>query len=95
MPVVKEALALKDYTYYCFTQPKILVLMVIINEACEESSFHNKMLNFFNFHSFSMISTTCGHKKACKLAIVHPMGLYLVVSCSSRDSTSGSIVFIM
>ena len=29
------------------------------------------------------------------LAVVHPMGLYLVASCSSRDSASGSIVFVM
>ena len=71
--------------------------MVLINEAGEEICLlHDRPKCFilFNFHFFSVISTTCGQKKARNLAVVHPMGLYLVASCSSRDSASGSIVFI-
>ena len=52
------------------------------------------MLYSFNFYSFSMILTTHGHKKARNLAVVRPMELYLVASCSSRDSASGCIVLI-
>ena len=88
---------LQYYTYNRFTHRKIPVLMVLINEACEESCLlHDgpKRFILFNFHSFSVILTTRGHKKARNLAVLHPMGVYLVASCSSRDSASGSIVFI-
>ena len=77
------------YTYYCFTHRKILVLMVPINKACEERCFI-----FFNFHFFSVILSAHGHKGACNLPVVYPIGLYLVASCFSCDSTLGSIVFI-
>ena len=33
--LVREALVLKDYTYYHYTHRKIPVLMVLIIEACE------------------------------------------------------------
>ena len=88
---------LQHYTYNRFTHRKILVLMVLINEMCEESCLlHDRPKHFilFNFHSFSVISTTRGHKKAHNLAVLHPMRLYLVASCSSRNSASGNIVFI-
>ena len=33
--LVREALAIQDYTYYHYTHRKIPVLMVLIIEACE------------------------------------------------------------
>ena len=78
---------LQDYTYYHITHHKILVLMCLL---------HNRPKFFILsiFRSFSVVSTTTRNKKVCNSAIVHPMELFLVTSCSSLDSASDSIVFI-
>ena len=46
------------------------------------------------FFSIFIPLTTPRLRKVINLAVIHPVGLYLVKSCSSRDSASGSIVFI-
>ena len=47
------------------------------------------MLDSFQFSFFSVIFPTSRHEKDRNSAIVCPMGLYLVSSCSSRDFASG------
>ena len=42
--LVREALALQDYTYYHYTHRKILVLIVLIIEACEAIRLLHKHL---------------------------------------------------
>ena len=53
------------------------------------------MLDSFQFSFFSVIFPTSRHKKDRNSAIVCAMGLCLVSSCSSRDSASDSIIFIV
>ena len=68
--------------------------MVLVNKAHEKSYLlHDRPKCFIllNFHSFSVISATSGHKKFHYSAIVRPMGLYLVSSCSSRDYASDTV----
>ena len=49
----------------------------------------------FGFHFFSVFFVTCTCKMACNSAIVCPTKEYLLPSCSSRDSASDEIVFIL
>ena len=61
--IVKQAQTLLGYAYYCFTHCKISVL---INKAYKSCFLYDcpKFFILFNFHSFSMILTTHGHKNA-------------------------------
>ena len=63
--LVKEALALQDYTYYHYTHRKILVLMVLIFEACEAIRLLHKrltrknlVLEHKNGHNFAALHRT-------------------------------------
>ena len=69
--LVREVLALQDYTYYHYTHRKILVLMVIIFEACEAIRLLHKRLKRENLLSFSVFLTALGHKNGHNFAALH------------------------
>ena len=68
--------------------------MVLISEACRESFFFS-VAKIFGFCFFSVFFVTYTCEMACNLAIICPTKECLPPSCSSRDSTSDEIVFIM
>ena len=72
--LVREALVLQDYTYYHYTHRKILVLMVLIIEACEAIRLPHKRLKRENpsvFYPFSVFLTALGHKNGHNFPALH------------------------
>ena len=64
--LVREALALQDYTYYHYTHCKIPVLMVLIIEACEAIRLLHKPLKRENpsiFYPFLCFDCTWAQKR--------------------------------
>ena len=64
--LVREALALQDYTYYHYTHRKIPVLMVLIIEACEAIRLLHKCLKRKNpsvFYPFRVFDCTWAQKQ--------------------------------
>ena len=68
--LVREVLALQDYTYYHYTHRKIPVLMVLIIEACEAIRLLHKRLKRKNpsvFYPFPCFRLHLGTKTAITL----------------------------